>query len=112
MRVIVSSFQLKETVYLKSMNLGALEKLQAVDDMVKRCLNTQGYDRPTTKDVAVELEGLRKITTHSWIQQTSQETKSLVLEVKQSHLYDSPLVSHGTNERESCSCSTNMEFIK
>ncbi|GJS04779.1 wall-associated receptor kinase 5-like protein [Tanacetum coccineum] len=107
----VKGNRLFEIVEPRLLREGTLEKLQAVGNLVKRCLNTQGYDRPTMKEVAVELDGLRKITTHPWIRQTSQETKSLVvLEVEESDLYDVPLVSRGTNEWESYSGGTNMEF--
>ncbi|XP_076951805.1 putative wall-associated receptor kinase-like 16 [Bidens hawaiensis] len=90
---------------------GSLDQLQAVGDLVKRCLNLQGGDRPTMKEVAVELDGLRKATTHPWVQQKfSGKTTSQVLEVEQHDLYeDVPLVSFGTNECESYS-ATYMTF--
>ncbi|GKB13655.1 hypothetical protein Tco_0847578 [Tanacetum coccineum] len=78
--------------------------------MVKRCLSLQSHDRPTMKEVAMELDGLRKLTTHPWIPQTSQETRSLVLEVEQSDLYDAPLISYGPNEWDSYTGSGNMVF--
>ena len=62
------------------------------------------------KEVAMELDGLRKLTTHPWIPLTSQETRSLVLEVEQSDLYDAPLVPYGTNEWDYYSGSRNMVF--
>ncbi|KAL9998409.1 putative protein kinase RLK-Pelle-WAK family [Helianthus debilis subsp. tardiflorus] len=73
-----------------------LEQIQGVADLVKRCLNLQGCDRPTMKEVVLELGNLRKSTTHPWIQQqTGEETRSLDLEVGQSDLYDVSLVSYG-----------------
>ncbi|KAD7477979.1 hypothetical protein E3N88_01115 [Mikania micrantha] len=69
-----------------------------------------GDDRPTMREVAMELEGLRKFTTHPWVQQhtcNNNDTKSLVLEVEQSDLYDVPLV-YGTNELESSSSVAYM----
>ncbi|XP_073139361.1 wall-associated receptor kinase 2-like [Henckelia pumila] len=48
---------------------GSLEQLQAVADLIKRCLNLNGEDRPTMKEVARELEGLRKFNQHPWAQQ-------------------------------------------
>ncbi|KAI3474224.1 hypothetical protein Pfo_029012 [Paulownia fortunei] len=41
---------------------GSLEQLQAIAELVKRCLQLNGEDRPTMKEVAMELEGLRKFT--------------------------------------------------
>ncbi|KAK9062595.1 hypothetical protein SSX86_019783 [Deinandra increscens subsp. villosa] len=56
-----------------------------------------GDDRPTMREVAVELEGLRKFTTHPWAQQeTSNETRSSTLEVEQPDLYDVPLIGANT----------------
>ncbi|KAD7477976.1 hypothetical protein E3N88_01112 [Mikania micrantha] len=83
---------------------GTLEQLQAVGNLVKQCLSFIGDDRPTMREVAMELEGLRKFTTHPWVQQhtCNNETKSLVLEVEQSDLYDVPLI-YSTNEWESSS---------
>ncbi|KAL7095291.1 hypothetical protein ACP275_10G014400 [Erythranthe tilingii] len=45
---------------------GSLEQLQAIGDLIKRCLNMNSEDRPTMKEVAMELEGLRKFTQHPW----------------------------------------------
>ncbi|GKB62085.1 kinase RLK-Pelle-WAK family protein, partial [Tanacetum coccineum] len=89
---------------------GTLDKLHTLANLVKRCLSLQSHDRPTMKEVAMELDGLRKFTTHPWIPQTSLETRSLVLEVEQSDLYDAPLVSYGPNESDSYFVSRNMAF--
>ncbi|KAL0336748.1 UNVERIFIED_CONTAM: Wall-associated receptor kinase [Sesamum calycinum] len=43
---------------------GSLEQVQAVGELVKRCLNLRGEERPTMKEVAMELEGLRRNTKH------------------------------------------------
>ncbi|KAM0030107.1 putative protein kinase RLK-Pelle-WAK family [Helianthus debilis subsp. tardiflorus] len=88
---------------------GTLEQIQAVGDLVKRCLNLQGKNRPTMKEVAVELDRLRKFTTQPWVQQqTFQDARSVVLEVEQSDLYEVPLVSYGSRDRESYSNNTDM----
>ncbi|XP_073034304.1 wall-associated receptor kinase-like 1 [Primulina eburnea] len=39
---------------------GTLEQLQAVAELIKSCLKLQGDDRPTMREVAMELEVLRK----------------------------------------------------
>ncbi|KAK4724708.1 hypothetical protein R3W88_027487 [Solanum pinnatisectum] len=41
---------------------GSLEQLQKMAELVKNCLHLQGEDRPTMKEVAIELECLRKLT--------------------------------------------------
>ncbi|CAH1427586.1 unnamed protein product [Lactuca virosa] len=42
---------------------GTLEQVQAVAEIAKRCLNEVGEHRPAMKEVAMELDGLRKFTT-------------------------------------------------
>ncbi|KAK1411255.1 hypothetical protein QVD17_37802 [Tagetes erecta] len=84
------------------------EQLWAIGDLIKRCLSFAGDDRPTMKEVAMELEGLRKFTTHPWVQQQPyNDTRSLVHEVEQSDLYDVPLM-YGANEWESYSGIIDM----
>ncbi|KAM7481505.1 hypothetical protein LguiB_006088 [Lonicera macranthoides] len=79
-------FQILEPRILKE---GTLEQLQATAELVKKCLNLNGEDRPTMKEVAMEFEGLRKFTKHPWaIQQRHEEIECLVSE---SDLYSIPL---------------------
>lgn len=58
---------------------GSLEQLQALGELVKRCLNLQGEERPTMKEVAMELEGLRRHTTHPWVQHDNREESESLL---------------------------------
>nr|GEY03987.1 wall-associated receptor kinase 5-like [Tanacetum cinerariifolium] len=89
---------------------GTLDKLHTLADLINRCLSLQSRDRPTMKEVAMELDGLRKLTTHPSIPQTSQQSRSLALEIEQSDLYDARIVSHGPNESDSYSGRRDMEF--
>nr|GEX34203.1 wall-associated receptor kinase 2-like [Tanacetum cinerariifolium] len=89
---------------------GTLDKLHTLADLVKRCLSLQSHDRPTMKEVTMELDGLRKLTTHPSLPQTSQQTRSLVLEIEQSDLYDARIVSYGPSESDSYLGSRDMEF--
>ncbi|KAK1411289.1 hypothetical protein QVD17_37836 [Tagetes erecta] len=99
--------RLFEIVEPRLLREATLDQLQSIGNLVKRCLSFIGDDRPTMKEVVVELEGLRKFRTHPWAQQeASSETKSLVLEVDQSDLYDIPLI----HEWESSSSITTMAF--
>lgn len=41
---------------------GRLEQLQKIAELIKSCLHLRGEDRPTMKEVAMELETLRKFT--------------------------------------------------
>jgi serine/threonine protein kinase len=42
------------------------EQLKEVANLAKRCLRVRGEDRPTMKEVAMELEGLRIMEKHPW----------------------------------------------
>nr|XP_043636919.1 wall-associated receptor kinase 2-like [Erigeron canadensis] len=102
--------RLFEIVEPRLLREGTIEQLEEIGNLVKRCLSSQGRDRPTMKEVAVELEGMKKLP-HPWLeQQTFEESRSLVLEVEQSDLYDVPLVSSATNEWETYSGSTDLAF--
>ncbi|CAA2968743.1 Serine threonine kinase [Olea europaea subsp. europaea] len=77
-------FQILEPRILRE---GSFEQLQAIGELVKRCLNLKGDKRPTMKEVAMELEGLRKFTRHPWNQQRNAE-ENMALLSEQSDLYD------------------------
>nr|GMD51131.1 putative wall-associated receptor kinase-like 16 [Ipomoea batatas] len=61
---------------------GNIKELQEVALLAKRCLNVKGEDRPTMKEVAVELSGLRRATEHPWTNnlETSIESEALLTE--------------------------------
>jgi len=80
---------------------GSLEQLQTFAELVRRCLRMKGEERPTMKEVAMELEGLRKFTKHPWAnhhQQYHEETMSLMSE--SSDLYGVPLSPYNSNTAE------------
>ena len=52
---------------------GSLDQLEAAGKLVKRCLSLNGEDRPTMKEVAMELEGIRKYTKHPWANNNHQQ---------------------------------------
>ncbi|KAK6145499.1 hypothetical protein DH2020_022319 [Rehmannia glutinosa] len=69
-------FQILEPRILRE---GSLEQLQGIGELVKRCLNLRGDERPTMKEVAMELEGMRKFSKHPWIQQENREENEALL---------------------------------
>ncbi|KAH6824753.1 hypothetical protein C2S53_010828 [Perilla frutescens var. hirtella] len=69
-------FQILEPRILRE---GSFEQLQAMGDLVKRCLSIMSEDRPTMKEVAMELEGLRRNTKHPWTQQENMEENESLL---------------------------------
>ncbi|XP_059629947.1 wall-associated receptor kinase 2-like [Cornus florida] len=46
---------------------GNTEQLKEVAVLAKRCLRVNGEERPSMKEVAMELEGLRKMEKHPWV---------------------------------------------
>ena len=69
---------------------GKAEQLKEVANLAKRCLRLKGEDRPTMKEVAIELEGLRKVEMHLWVNvdSNSEETKFLLGETSDSYKYN------------------------
>ncbi|KAK9096308.1 hypothetical protein Sjap_021805 [Stephania japonica] len=57
---------------------GGLDQIQEVANLAKRCLRLSGEERPSMKEVAMELEGLRLSEKHAWIEQNPQETEHLL----------------------------------
>nr|GME21638.1 putative wall-associated receptor kinase-like 16 [Ipomoea batatas] len=58
---------------------GNTEELQEVALLARRCLNVKGEERPTMKEVAVELSGLRRAAKHSWVNNSDTSKKSHAL---------------------------------
>ncbi|XP_048131321.1 wall-associated receptor kinase 2-like [Rhodamnia argentea] len=48
-------------------NEGNDEQVREVANVAKRCLAVKGEDRPTMKEVAIELEGLKEKPSHPWM---------------------------------------------
>lgn len=71
---------------------GSMKHIQDVAQLVKRCLKMNSEDRPTMKEVAMELEGLRKLSKHPWTEQVVQE-EDVPLMNEQSDLYAVPMSS-------------------
>ncbi|KAF7145517.1 hypothetical protein RHSIM_Rhsim04G0101400 [Rhododendron simsii] len=70
------------------MKEGALEQLQAIGELVKRCLCVKSEERPTMKEVVVELESLRKYRKDPWAnQQSHEESESLLSDEAPTDLY-------------------------
>ncbi|KAM1224457.1 hypothetical protein ACFX13_044023 [Malus domestica] len=57
-----------------------VEQLKEVSNLAKRCLRVKGEERPTMKEVAMELEGLRRMVMHPWVNHNSnlEEIESLL----------------------------------
>ncbi|KAF5450673.1 hypothetical protein F2P56_031003 [Juglans regia] len=61
-------------------NDGNINAINEVADIAKLCLSVKGEDRPTMKEVAMELEGLRIMGKHPWAKANlyAEETENLL----------------------------------
>ncbi|XP_019184346.1 PREDICTED: putative wall-associated receptor kinase-like 16 [Ipomoea nil] len=66
---------------------GNTDELQEIALLAKRCLNVKGEDRPTMKEVAVELGGFRRATKHPWTN-NSMESHALLTDPSIPFRYD------------------------
>ncbi|XP_077215895.1 putative wall-associated receptor kinase-like 16 isoform X2 [Tasmannia lanceolata] len=64
---------------------GGIEQLYAVAGLARRCLKVKGEERPLMKDVAAELDVLRRLAVHSWVEQNHEETQCLLAEPSRSY---------------------------
>ncbi|KAF8034255.1 hypothetical protein BT93_C0523 [Corymbia citriodora subsp. variegata] len=58
------------------MKEGKEEEITAVANLARRCFSSTGRDRPTMKEVAMELEGIRKLRSSSDFQQNQEESEA------------------------------------
>ena len=72
--------RLFEILDQQMLNEGNVEQLNEVAMLAKRCLKLKGEERPTLKEVAMELEGLKAMTKHPWVKgnMSSEETEYLL----------------------------------
>lgn len=64
-----------------------MEQISAVAEIVKRCLKLSGEERPTMKEVSMELERLRNYNSHSQKQEEISEGNLRLTGEQQNDLY-------------------------
>ena len=64
-----------------------MEKLVAVAELAKRCLLLRGEERPTMKEVAMVLDGIRTFQKHPWVKESNEAFEPLL---------GQPLLAHPT----------------
>uniref|UniRef100_M1BNK5 ATP binding protein n=1 Tax=Solanum tuberosum TaxID=4113 RepID=M1BNK5_SOLTU len=87
---------------------GNLEQFQKMAELVKNCLNLQGEDRPTMKEVAIELECLRKLTGVSLSNQHGQGDND---QDDLSDLYTVPIDPYGNTPNSDSSHIMHPTYI-
>uniref|UniRef100_A0A2N9GSM4 Protein kinase domain-containing protein n=1 Tax=Fagus sylvatica TaxID=28930 RepID=A0A2N9GSM4_FAGSY len=65
---------------------GNKEQLKHVAELAKACLKVKGEERPTMKEVAMELAGIRKMEMHPWVNdgEVLEESEYLLGEISDS----------------------------
>ncbi|KAK1418516.1 hypothetical protein QVD17_27661 [Tagetes erecta] len=87
-----SENRLREIVDYQVLEEASDEQLEEVCNLVYRCLNIERRDRPSMKEVTMELERIRKLRISPWVSQDSyNEMSSLSIDNEQVDLYDVPL---------------------
>ncbi|KAL1539521.1 hypothetical protein AAHA92_23994 [Salvia divinorum] len=98
MVVALKEDRLFQVVDPRVLREGSMKQIQEVAELVKRCLKMNSDSRPTMKEVAMELEGLRKLNKHPWTEQQAEEDV-VPLVNQQFDLYAVPISSgFSTNE--------------
>ncbi|XP_039162081.1 wall-associated receptor kinase-like 10 [Eucalyptus grandis] len=72
------------------------DQIKGVAEIIKKCVSSRGEERPTMKEVATELEGLRKPSMHPWLHEdvNSKDGRECLLEGTSSDLYPPPPGQH------------------
>ncbi|KAL8121758.1 hypothetical protein AgCh_018486 [Apium graveolens] len=107
-------FQILETRIVRE---GTLDQLQKAAQLVMKCLSLNGQERPTMKEVSMEIESLRRFTRHPWAnhQHDIEESRSLIGDNKIQHsdLYEVELSSHNNvgNHSEGYNSSSTISLL-
>ncbi|GMN36216.1 hypothetical protein TIFTF001_005835 [Ficus carica] len=73
---------------------GNREQVEEVARLAKRCLNVNGEERPTMKEVAMELEGLRRMGKHPWANTNNNEEENEYLLAHETSIsFDKDMIS-------------------
>ncbi|RWR74576.1 wall-associated receptor kinase 5-like protein [Cinnamomum micranthum f. kanehirae] len=107
--------QLFEILEERVRSEGSKEKLLAIARLAMRCLNIKGEDRPTMKEVAVDLQGLRGFQGHPW--DNEKEIERLFSETSQGCVEDalflwfllSTTISSSSSSTSSSSMNSNCQ---
>ncbi|XVF39222.1 hypothetical protein PTKIN_Ptkin01aG0018300 [Pterospermum kingtungense] len=87
------------------MNERTIKPLKEVAALARRCVRLKGEERPTMKEVASELEGLRAMEQHPW-------GKGDLLEEETAYLLDNDLYNNSTGYEVSTSISMECDSIR
>ncbi|CAO2831210.1 unnamed protein product [Amaranthus hypochondriacus] len=84
------------------------DELVKMAKLVKECVNVRGEDRPTMKEVALELEGFKTPIRHSWSNQHNQEGINFIGEQDLYHVPSSTKMEYSRNYSMEISLITDI----
>ncbi|XP_023760203.1 wall-associated receptor kinase 2 [Lactuca sativa] len=93
---------------------GTLDQLQEIGELVKRCVNLSSDERPTMKEVAIQLEGLRKFTQHPWANANrhgAENVNFLNNENEQDDIYGESVTLYSNKSELSSRFSIDSSFV-
>ncbi|THU47605.1 hypothetical protein C4D60_Mb09t17360 [Musa balbisiana] len=76
--VCMNENRLMEILENRVVQEGSMEKLVAVAELAKRCLLLRGEERPTMKEVAMVLDGIRTFEKHPWVKESNDAFEPLL----------------------------------
>ncbi|XP_039165515.1 putative wall-associated receptor kinase-like 16 [Eucalyptus grandis] len=103
--------RLFEIIDLRVLNEGNPEEIKEVAMLANRCLRVKGEDRPTMKEVAMELEGLMRVMDrHPWVNQSCDLEEAEHFLGKRSSKCDGILKSNAPGNDDSISNQVPFEI--
>ncbi|KAF8024975.1 hypothetical protein BT93_F1969 [Corymbia citriodora subsp. variegata] len=103
--------RLFEIIDPRVLNEGNPEEIKEVAMLASRCLRVKGEDRPTMKEVAMELEGLMKVMDrHPWVNQSCDLEEAEQLLGERSSKCDGILKSNASGNDDSISNQVPFEI--
>ncbi|KAJ4724679.1 putative Kinase [Melia azedarach] len=74
----IENNSLFQVLGFKVANKSEMEEIQIVAEVAKKCVSSSGIQKPTMKEVAEELDRLKKLHDNLWDQENSEETDHLL----------------------------------
>ncbi|KAF8024770.1 hypothetical protein BT93_F1828 [Corymbia citriodora subsp. variegata] len=107
----IKAERLFEIIDLRVLNEGNPEEIKEVAMLASRCLRVKGEDRPTMKEVAMELEGLMRVMDrHPWVNQSCDLEEAEQLLGERSSKCDGILKSNASGNDDSISNQVPFEI--
>ncbi|CAM0878399.1 unnamed protein product [Alopecurus aequalis] len=88
----------------------SMELLRGLADLAKNCLDMCGDNRPLMKEVADELNRLRKLSLHPWVRVDAATGAESLLEGECTNSYEIELSGYHVSENENCPINPRSSY--